>query len=367
MMKLGMLFTSGAMAGAFVLSGPAAPSPVHSLNIKGCVAKTGSLDGALTKDLPKARRLIKVADAKGGYRCTLEVEGYALKDVLDHFEIAKKEKDGFDRPLDTYITVMGKDGQRALFSYSEVYFAGDGGPLVVEKARFVRPHHHKPFKAGSPDPTVFMDLGQRDRIAMQSCEACHDGQERGALSLPKGWLLVAPQDAFPGRFVENVTEISVHQVGITVSADREAAKLVTVDVPSLVGMDNVKHSVERAQYEKLPHATWTDATFGMGRGFHGMRTWEGTELATLLRPLLPAGVNPRSTCVLVTAEDGYRVLFSGAEVFASPDGRGVMLLDRINGKPLGAGTGRYHVVSRSDFYIDRDVRQVKEIRIIVPK
>lgn len=367
MLKLGMLFTSGAMAWAFVLSGSAAPGPAHPLTIKGCVAKERSLDASLTKDLHKARRLIKVADAKGVYRCTLEVEGYALMDLLDRIEVTKKEKDGFDRPLDTYITVTSRDGRKALFSYSEVYFAGDGGPLLVEQARLVRPHHHKPFKTGSPDPTVFMDLGQRDRIALQSCEACHDGQEKAPLSLPKGWLLVTPQDAFPGRFVEDAAEISVHQVGITVSADREAAKLVTVDTPALVGVDNVKHPVERGLYEKLPHTTWTDATFGMGRGFHGMRTWEGTDLAGLLRPLLPAGADPRSAYVLVTAEDGYRAIFSGAEIFTAPEGHGVMFLDRINGKPLGAGTGRYHVVSRPDFYIDRDVRQVKEIRIIVPK
>ena len=42
---------------------------------------------------------------------------------------------------------------------------------------------------------------------------------------------------------------------------------------------------------------------------------------------------------------------------------GVLLVDRKNGAALGKGSGRYTTLSRTDFYIDRDVRMVKEIRL----
>ena len=84
---------------------------------------------------------------------------------------------------------------------------------------------------------------------------------------------------------------------------------------------------------------------------------------------IKGGVGKTSTAVnlgYLAARDGYRVLLSGSEVFAAPDGRGVFLADWRDGKPLGPGSGRYHVVPRSDFFTDREVRMVKEIRIGQP-
>ena len=120
------------------------------------------------------------------------------------------------------------------------------------------------------------------------------------------------------------------------------------------------------RYGAFPQRTWKDAAIGMGMGFHGEHEWRATDLGLLLRPLLPAGADPRQFWILVTAEDGYRVLLSGSEVFSAADGRGVFLADWRDGKPLGPGSGRYHVVPRADFYIDREVRMVKEIRVGPP-
>ena len=52
----------------------------------------------------------------------------------------------------------------------------------------------------------------------------------------------------------------------------------------------------------------------------------------------------RSAYVLIEAADGYRVVFSLAEVFPEPGGRNVVLVDRKNGEPLDAKTGPYQVV-----------------------
>lgn len=67
--------------------------------------------------------------------------------------------------------------------------------------------------------------------------------------------------------------------------------------------------------------------------------------------------------VLVTASDGYRIDYFGG-IFQARDGAGVWSVDRVDVKPIGPGSSRYHTVSRADFYIDRDVRQVKAVRIL---
>jgi DMSO/TMAO reductase YedYZ molybdopterin-dependent catalytic subunit len=345
--------------------GHAAAPPNDSSNavfLKGALARPGQLDAALTRGLPTYRRLVKVAGSDGRYRCTVEVEGYALKDVLDRVQV-KKVDDGFNEALDTFITVKGRNGTQILLSYSELYMAGDGGPLLAERAQLLFPHHHMPLEDDSNNPTVMRSIGERGSLSLQSCAACHTGEKLPVLSLPQGWLLVTSPAAAEVRFVEDVNEIMVHQVGILVKDERATTKKTVINEPIIVGPDGKQTALTPQLYRRLPRLAWQDTTIGKGMGFHGYHTWQGTRLDAVLRPLLPAGIALNKTWILVTAADGYRTLFSGSEVFAAPEGKSVLLADRKDGEALGAGSGRYHVVSRTDFFIDRSVRLVKEIRI----
>jgi len=85
----------------------------------------------------------------------------------------------------------------------------------------------------------------------------------------------------------------------------------------------------------------------------------------LLQHILPAGANPKKIYVLVAAADGYRSTFSGVEVFSGSNEKCVLLVDRKDGKPLGNGSGLYTIVQSTDFFVDRNVRLVKEIRIVI--
>lgn len=349
-------------ASAAAAQAPAPTVPAHTVSLRGCVAKEGTLQAGGTAGLVPVRRLVKLASASGGYRCTVEVEGVTLKDVLDRAEVRKKTDDGFPRPLDTFIVVRGASGAVVL-SWGEVFLTADGGPILAERARLVFPHHHPKLEAGSFDPEAWMDVARRDGPVGTGCASCHDGTKQIALAPPKGWFLVVPADGFGGRFVEDAGEVSVQQVGITVADTREAAKSIVVEVPEVVGLDGAKTQLTPARLEKEPRIERRATTFGLGRGFHGVHVSRGVDLAALLSPLLPAGTDPRSLWVLVTAADGYRSLFSGQEVLAATPGHGVLLADAEDGTPLGAGAGRYRVVSMDDFFVDRSVRQVKEIRL----
>jgi DMSO/TMAO reductase YedYZ molybdopterin-dependent catalytic subunit len=364
LLKSLLLFFSTLTAGVMIEAAtPGASSPVI---LSGAVARPGPVDAALAQGLPRYRRLVKAAGADGHYRCTIEVEGYALRDLLDRAEVKKKVDDGFDRPLDTFITIKGREAE-ALISYGEVFLAADGGPLLANSARLILPHHHPPLDAGDNDPTVFKSAAERDRVNVQSCASCHTESKLLPLSLPKGWLLVVPEDPFGGRFVEGVTEVEVHQVGIAIKAVPKSAGTAVVEVPVLVGPDSKQSPLTVERYQQLASQSWSDATFGAGMGFHGFYTWQGVDLGSLLRPLVPPTSDPRNVWVLVTAADGYRCVFSGSEVFSAPEGKGVMLAIRKNGEPLGPGSGRYNIVSKTDFYIDRSVKMVQEIRVGLPQ
>jgi hypothetical protein len=67
--------------------------------------------------------------------------------------------------------------------------------------------------------------------------------------------------------------------------------------------------------------------------------------------------------IVVEAADGYRCVFSVAEVDEKLTGRKVVLVDRRDGKPLDAKEGPLRLVVPDDSRPARWVRQVATIRV----
>jgi hypothetical protein len=97
-------------------------------------------------------------------------------------------------------------------------------------------------------------------------------------------------------------------------------------------------------------------------------TYSGAALADILRaaevklgkdlkgPLL-------ANCLLIRAADGYRVVFSLAEVDPGMNDKVVLVADQKDGKPLDAKEGPYRLVIPSDKRFSRWVRQVMAISV----
>jgi hypothetical protein len=68
--------------------------------------------------------------------------------------------------------------------------------------------------------------------------------------------------------------------------------------------------------------------------------------------------------VVVTAGDGYKVVFSWQEIFNTPIGDGIILLIEKNGIPLRGGHDRLDLVSSEDYFTgSRYVKGVEKIEI----
>ena len=114
----------------------------------------------------------------------------------------------------------------------------------------------------------------------------------------------------------------------------------------------------------LPRVEGEDDGIGLGRGFRGHSRFAGPSLAALLKSSLPAGTDPGLLFVVVTASDGYRSLYSGGEILLSRLPENVVLVDTEDGKPLLRKSGRLKSVARGDFFVDRSVRSLAEIRCV---
>ncbi len=96
---------------------------------------------------------------------------------------------------------------------------------------------------------------------------------------------------------------------------------------------------------------------------------EGVALDALLRAsgALPADKLPGpqlARYVLVDARDGYRVLYSLAELDPGTGKRRVLLADRCNGAALGEEDGPLRLIAPEDARPARWVRQVKSITVV---
>ena len=93
----------------------------------------------------------------------------------------------------------------------------------------------------------------------------------------------------------------------------------------------------------------------------------GASLAALLKSTLPAGTDPGLLFVVVTASDGYRSLYSGGEILLSRYPENVVLVDTEAGKPLLRKSGRLKSYARADFFVDRSVRNLAEVRVLLAR
>lgn len=96
---------------------------------------------------------------------------------------------------------------------------------------------------------------------------------------------------------------------------------------------------------------------------------EGVPLAALLgkagalpgEPLRGAGL---ANYVLVSARDGYRAVYSLAELEPTLGNHKVLLVDRCDGKPLGDEDGPLRLIAPQESRPARWVRQVQSITVV---
>lgn len=96
---------------------------------------------------------------------------------------------------------------------------------------------------------------------------------------------------------------------------------------------------------------------------------EGVALSALLRtaaalPAEPLGGTGLAQYVLVTARDGYRAIFSLAELEPALGNHPVWLVDQCNGKPLDDEDGPLRLIAPFESRPARWVRQVQSITVV---
>jgi DMSO/TMAO reductase YedYZ molybdopterin-dependent catalytic subunit len=98
------------------------------------------------------------------------------------------------------------------------------------------------------------------------------------------------------------------------------------------------------------------------------RSYKGALLRDVLTAAKPAERKPRDLrrgYVIVSATDGYQVVFSWAELFSSPIGNSVIVAYERDGQPISDPEGPIAVVSGLDTGAARHVKWLQSIRFAI--
>jgi hypothetical protein len=130
-----------------------------------------------------------------------------------------------------------------------------------------------------------------------------------------------------------------------VSADGHATTLAAEQITKLTHVTvKVWEHDTPAQFEGVPLSEVLAAGgIELGAALHGSRL---------------------ADALLVSAADGYKVVFALAEVDPAFAVREILLCDKRDGKPLSAKEGPYRIVAPGDKRGARWVRQVVELKVI---
>lgn len=142
----------------------------------------------------------------------------------------------------------------------------------------------------------------------------------------------------------------------------------TLSAQTLQIIDAEGHStaLTETQIANSPHVTIE------AHDHEGVAWFDGVPLSALLAaagiPLGDALRGPRMVEVLlVSAADGYKVVFALAEIDPAFATRQIILADKRDGKPLDAKQGPFRIVAPGDRRPARWIREVTELRIIAVK
>jgi hypothetical protein len=293
---------------------------VKSIMVQGEVQNPGpvSLDS-----LPLRSSAIKEMGMENGkqvFKGAFFVTGYSLYDILDGKKFKKDPENKFSPPVDMYVIVENEKGEKAVFSWGEIYYRNSFDILIAKSIWAINPARVKTKWA-----------------------------------LPEEPRLMCGSDLLNIRFLSNPTKITVKSFHGNLPSEKPkdiySAEFKIVTGTGSVAIGEIGSSAEIR--------TLSNISYGHGMGFKDVLNLTGFRLKDLIKPRLSLG-DVRDTIAVVSAKDGYRVVLSASEILNRNDNQDFILVDRKG----SADDGRYLLFEAGDFFADRDVRAVEKIELV---
>jgi len=146
----------------------------HSISIQGEVQDPGPVDLAALPIRSVAVKEMGMENGKRVFRGAFFVNGYSLYDILNSKAFKKAPENTFSSPVDLYAVVENERGERAVFSWGEIYYRSSFDILITKTIQPIYP-----------------------------------ARAKASYALPETPRLVCASDLLDVRFISNPTRITV--------------------------------------------------------------------------------------------------------------------------------------------------------------
>jgi hypothetical protein len=269
---------------------------------------------------------------EGEFLGTYRYSGISLVHLLEGIAPKNERGAAFDRPLDMAVTFISGSGKEVSFGYGELTMVEDAdAPVLAYRRSELRPNE---IKKG---------------------EVYGKNKDHGPL---KGLRLICPAEPDTARYLDGVVKIVLRRPALPKGDLPAMQKGAKCSSNALTGLRDGKSAPISTQGVARDSVTGWVRT-GHGRGYKGISSAEGYNLAELLRKNFPGA--DADSYFLFVACDGYRTLLSGREIFMTGRGRRMMVIDRMDGKTPPGGLMLGPV---ADYFVDRDVWGLSHIMML---
>lgn len=260
------------------------------------------------------------------FRGAFQYTGYSLSDIVKDYVVSKYNKSEFGLNTDVFVVVENDKGDRAVFSWGELFFAQDNHDIIL--ATHVQPI----FPTASDDKWP----------------------------LPEKIRLVASNDYISVRNIDRPSKITIRSFPESFPGSRGIRPLYS-PVVEIKGPDdkiNIIEDIETGKDVVLSHDL---VFFGLHKGLKGPRNYTGVPLSDVLKRKFTFSSDDLARgMIAIGAKDAYRVVFTLSEILNRTDMAEVLLLDEPDSED-----GRFIVHPGADFFADRHLKGAKLAYVMI--
>ena len=294
-----------------------------SLIVNGLVKKEYVFSGSALNGFATTRIRTREFSPDGKFLGAYVYLGIPIYNILEGIAPQKPGDAPFNQPLDILVTFSSASGKKVSFSFNELLMTDDRYPVTLAYMR---------------------------KQVLPTTETVRDNYPfniyRDNLS---GLKIICPREPDTSRYLDNVVTVTFTTLPAPddLLPIRTKGKKCVSDTIRCIENRNVKAgSFKDVSLAKNNH--WV--RIGHGHGFEDVASVEGYDLRSFLSSNFP-GAN-QTDYFLFVACDGYRCLFSGREIFATDDGKSMIIATTINGQASPQG---FRLAPTADYFTDRSM------------
>jgi hypothetical protein len=264
-------------------------------------------------------------DGSIGFTGAYRYDGYSLKELLDPFVLNKRNALDFPPLIDLFVEISNDNGDKVVLSWGEIYYPNKPNQIII---------------AVQVMPIVPEKTKDQWPIPVQS-------------------KLIVSNDLVSVRNIDNPTKITVRTFQIDAEISKGKFPMQSDQVNLFLNDKQI--DIICGFPDDCEKLTLHTVFYGKGRGLHSTEPFTGCNIKELFLKYFTFNTEIfMNGLVVFVADDGYRAVFTVSELCNRNDQEYSLLLFNEDDK----GKGKFRVFPSCDFFSDRAVKTLTDIKIM---